>query len=242
MKPISLKEIATLGTAKQHFCDCYLVSTISALSQSKKGTRILQNNILRDADNFKINFKNINGNSEDYFVSQKEMDNLILVDQFVNPIKIEVPHNPLIKAIEVAMNKMIKRHPLKKSFFNRLVRCDESFEYNRPSRFLEMFTGIKPIAINESGIRMTLKKKKSEVLEILTKIARDKDSAFIFGTGARSIGKLNSWHCYTINDVDPAKKIITVYDHRKTSEMQLSFEDAINKFKFITGYFGENFK
>ena len=67
MKPINFEEIKSLQRVKQHFHDCYLVTSLNSLSNSENGRKILQNNILREDSNFKIKFKNVNGNQEDFF-------------------------------------------------------------------------------------------------------------------------------------------------------------------------------
>ena len=242
MKPINLSEIKSLQRAKQHFHDCYLVTSMNALSNTENGRKILQENILREGNNFNIKFKNINGKSEDFFVSEKELNDLTLCDRFFNPIELKEPHNPILKAVEVAMNKLLKKYPDKKSFINRLYKTNEEFEYNNPSRFLEMFTGIKPININENGIRMSLKNKIDEAKEVLEKIGNNETNSFIAGTGHKFIKGLTNWHCYTLENVNNANKTAKIFDNRYQEEITLSFDDFIKKIKYITGYFNEDLK
>lgn len=242
MKPINLSEMKSLQRVKQHFHDCYLVTSMNALSNTENGRKILQENILREGNNFNIKFKNINGKSEDFFVSGKELNDLTLCDRFFNPIELKEPHNPIIKAVEVAMNKLLKKYPDKKSFINRLYKTNEEFEYNNPSRFLEMFTGIKPININENGIRMSLKNKIDEAKEVLEKIGNEKTNSFIAGTGHKFIKGITNWHCYTLENVNNANKIAQIFDNRYQEEITLSFDDFIKKIKYITGYFNEDLK
>lgn len=109
MKPINLNEIKSLQRVKQHFHDCYLVTSMNALSNTENGCKTLQNNISREGNNFNIKFKNINGKSEDFFISEKEINDLTLCDQFLNPIILTEPENPILKALEVAMNKLLKK-------------------------------------------------------------------------------------------------------------------------------------
>ena len=242
MKPINLSEIKSLQRAKQHFHDCYLVTSMNALSNTENGRKILQENILREGNNFNIKFKNINGKSEDFFVSEKELNDLTLCDRFFNPIELKEPHNPILKAVEVAMNKLLKKYPDKKSFINRLYKTNEEFEYNNPSRFLEMFTGIKPININENSIRMSLKNKIDEAKEVLEKIGNEKTNSFIAGTGHKFIKGITNWHCYTLENVNNANKTAKIFDNRYQEEITLSFDDFIKKIKYITGYFNEDLK
>lgn len=242
MKPINLSEMKSLQRVKQHFHDCYLVTSMNALSNTENGRKILQENILREGNNFNIKFKNINGKSEDFFVSEKELNDLTLCDRFFNPIELKEPHNPILKAVEVAMNKLLKKYPDKKSFINRLYKTNEEFEYNNPSRFLEMFTGIKPININENGIRMSLKNKIDETKEVLEKIGNNETNSFIAGTGHKFIKGLTNWHCYTLENVNNANKTAKIFDNRYQEEITLSFDDFIKKIKYITGYFNEDLK
>ena len=242
MKPINLSEIKSLQRVKQHFHDCYLVTSMNALSNTENGRKILQENILREGNNFNIKFKNINGKSEDFFVSEKELNDLTLCDRFFNPIELKEPHNPILKAVEVAMNKLLKKYPDKKSFINRLYKTNEEFEYNNPSRFLEMFTGIKPININENSIRMSLKNKIDEAKEVLEKIGNEKTNSFIAGTGHKFIKGITNWHCYTLENVNNANKTAKIFDNRYQEEFTLSFDDFIKKIKYITGYFNEDLK
>ena len=242
MKPINLSEMKSLQRVKQHFHDCYLVTSMNALSNTENGRKILQENILREGNNFNIKFKNINGKSEDFFVSEKELNDLTLCDRFFNPIELKEPHNPILKAVEVAMNKLLKKYPDKKSFINRLYKTNEEFEYNNPSRFLEMFTGIKPININENSIRMSLKNKIDEAKEVLEKIGNEKTNSFIAGTGHKFIKGITNWHCYTLENVNNANKTAKIFDNRYQEEITLSFDDFIKKIKYITGYFNEDLK
>lgn len=242
MKPINLSEIKSLKRAKQHFHDCYLVTSMNALSITENGRKILQENILREGNNFSIKFKNINGKSEDFFITEKELDDLTLCDRFFNPIELKEPHNPILKAVEVAMNKLLKKYPDKKSFINRLYKTNEEFEYNNPSRFMEMFTGIKPLNINENGIRMSLKNKIDEAKEVLEKIGNNETNSFIAGTGHKFIKGLTNWHCYTLENVNNANKTAQIFDNRYQEGITLSFDDFIKKIKYITGYFNEDLK
>lgn len=242
MKSINLADIATLRRAKQHFHDCYLVTSLNSLSNSENGRKILQNNILREGNNFKIKFKNVNGNQEDFFITEKEIDDLTLCDRFFNPIELKEPHNPIIKAIEVAMNKLLSKFPDKKSFINRLYKTNEQFEYNNPSRFMEMFTGITPLNINEKSFRMSLRKNSDDAKGLFQQIGNNNNSSFIVGTGHNFINGMTNWHCYTLEKVDNTNKTIQIFDHRFQEKITMPFDEAVKKLKYITGYFNENLK
>lgn len=242
MKPINFEEIKSLQRVKQHFHDCYLVTSLNSLSNSENGRKILQNNILREGSSFKIKFKNVNGNQEDFFITEKEIDDLTLCDRFFNPIELKEPHNPIIKAIEVAMNKLLSKFPDKKSFINRLYKTNEQFEYNNPSRFMEMFTGITPLNINEKSFRMSLRKNSDDAKGLFQQIGNNNNSSFIVGTGHHFIKGMTNWHCYTLEKVDNKANTIQIFDNRYQEPITMSFDEAVKKLKYITGYFNESLK
>ena len=242
MKPINFEEIKSLQRVKQNFHDCYLVTSLNSLSNSENGRKILQNNILREGSNFKIKFKNVNGNQEDFFITEKEIDDLTLCDRFFNPIELKEPHNPIIKAIEVAMNKLLSKFPDKKSFINRLYKTNEQFEYNNPSRFMEMFTGITPLNINEKSFRMSLRKNSDDAKGLFQQIGNTNNSSFIVGTGHHFIKGMTNWHCYTLEKVDNKANTIQIFDNRYQEPITMSFDEAVKKLKYITGYFNESLK
>ncbi len=242
MKPIGPDEINNLRHAVQYFQDCYLVSSIGALANSPNGRKILTENIARTNNGYCIKFRNINGINKDFFVSQDEMDNLIYMDKYLNPIPISsyYPHNPIIKAIEVAMNKLLSIYPSKKPMICRIPKSNEKFEFNKPSNFLEMFTGKKPIKINEDGIRLTLKSKAKESLNIFDNISDNPDCSFVMGTSLGFHKDTSNNHCYTVAQINKKNNTIRLFEHRYLESLILTYEEAIKKFKYITGYFNED--
>ncbi len=244
MKPITTTELNNLKKAKQYFQDCYLVSSVSALARSNKGRKILTENITHTDSGYKIRFNNVNGQNQDFFVTQKEMDDLIYLDRFKNPIPIptEHPHNPIIKAIEVAMNKLLEKFPSKKPWICRFPSCNEKFEFNKPSNFLEMFTGSHPIQLNERGINLNLKSKSKESRELFNKISEDKNSSFVAGTALGFHKDITNNHCYTVTKIDKENETIELFDHRFLETLTLSYDEAIKKLKFFVGYFEKDLK
>ncbi len=242
MRPISDIEIQNLRYAVQHFQDCYLVSSIGALTNTNNGRRILTENISRTSDGFRIRFNNVYGKVEDYFATRKEMDSLIYMDEYLNPVKITVPHNPIIKAIEVAMNKLIKKHPFKKPAICRIPSCHERFEFNKPSNFLEMFTGKKPVILNESNFNISLKSKHDEAIELFKILALHPDNSFIAGSAMGFKKGIINNHCYTITYTDNQNKQIHLFDHRFLEVLTLGYDEVIRKLKFIVGYFNKDLK
>ena len=238
MRPITPHQIESLATAQQHFHDCYILSSLGILSRSKKGQKILQNNITTNGHDFNIKFQNVNGKAEDYFISEEEIHNLKFKDKKNN---LQDLHCPIVKSVELAMNKLIKNHPFQKPPLYRAMKTQQPFEYNKPSRFLELFTGQKPITLNESSLRMTLMSKLSEAGDLMMKIWEDKDSAFIIGTGIH-LGKLPSWHCFDITKVDMPSNSFTVFDHRQNAELRFPVLSGLLNFKFLTGFLGKDLK
>lgn len=240
MKPIGLNDIQDLSRARQLFHDCYLVSSLNALARSTKGQKVLQKHIAHDERGYIVRFSKINNGAKDYFITQEFLERFSVADASGKHQRIPSEHNPILKAVELAMRKLVLENPFKKSILNRMVPGFEPFEYNNPSRFMEMFTGIKPTVINEKTPFMTLKHNKEEIYDTFSKIARDGDSCFVLGTGFKRPTTFADWHCYTIKNVDAKHEKITLLEPRTHEQIGLPYEVAIQKFKFLVGYFGKD--
>lgn len=233
MVSITSSELNSLRKPVQNFADCYLVSSIGALARSNDGQKILSENVKHRGDGFRVRFQNVDSDPRDYFISENDL--------FDHPI----PYNPLgfeandiVSAIEIAMGRLLKKHPDKKPFISKLASFpfDERFEYNYPSNFMEMFTGKPPIKLNEQGLRMTLKKDKDQAVELLENIDKADDFSFVAGTGLFHTGKLTPTHCYTVEGVNTENQYLQIFDCRKQESKELSFDEAIKSIKFLTGY------
>ncbi len=236
MKPITLSEIKPLMTPIQHFSDCYMISSIGALARSEEGRKILSKNIAHRKDGFRIRFQNLYERRQDFFVTKEEMDDLISLDKYYNEVVQKYQQNPIIKAVEVAMDKLLSIHPEKKPLVSRFMRCQERFEYNKPSNFMEMFTGKTPFILNEGGLRMSLKKKIPETIDLFERLKHENDYSFVAGTGNRGKNGLVSYHCYTVVGVD-SDNFIKLYESRKKESITLNFREALDSLKFFVGYF-----
>ena len=141
-KPISHKEMQELRNATQVFSDCYLVSSINSLTRNSDGRQILKENIQKSVINekpqYKIKFQNIYNSPKDIFVTKSDFSELSRTSSDFLEV---VSENKTLKAVEIAMGKVVDSHPLLKSLFNRMADCEHSFEYNNPSRFFKIFTG-----------------------------------------------------------------------------------------------------
>lgn len=244
--PITEKEIQGLNRAKQIFSDCYLVSTLNSLTRTDSGKKILQKNIQKSLSQnskeplFKIHFPNVYNKPRDVFVYSNEIDDLYLVDKYYNIVRHGKEENSILKAVEIAMNKLIDEHPLIKSLISRIPDSVEKFEYNSPSKFMRMFTGKEPISINEHSISNTLKSKTDEVSAILNRIKKSNNNEnFVAGTGVNpSFPNLESWHCYVISKVKDNH--ITLYNQKEGLHIDMSVTTFLKQFKYITGYFSKD--
>ena len=240
MPQLNINEIRSLKYARQYFHDCYLVSSLHALAQSSNGINIIKKNITRDGTNYNIQF---DGLGKMFSVSQDEFDKLDFVDKYCNPKPPKEPYNPILQAIEIAMEKLIAAYPSKKSITCRLAQCRNKFEYNYPSNFLELFTNKKPHTINERSINMKLASKKEEAMDLFEKLDNSNSGdSFVVGTGIRLFSKLPDCHVFVLKKVDLKNNIIYILDNRVKKLIALSIEDALNNLKFITGYFNSDLK
>jgi len=239
MKPITINEVLSLQNAKQNFRDCYLVSAVSALTHTPNGRRILQNNIQKDGNNYCIKFNNVYGKPETYLVKGEECDQLILTDKYLEPVPLERPHHPIIKAIEVAMNKLLTQHPYKKPFICKIPECREKFEFNKVSNFFKMFTGISPITVNESGLKMTLLNNSDVATDLFERMRMQKDVSFVMGSGYKALFD-DLPHCWTVSEIYPDR--ILTFDNRRQTYVGTNYEQSLHKYKFICGYFNEMLK
>lgn len=240
MPQLNINEIRSLKYARQYFHDCYLVSSLHALTQSSNGINLLQKNITRDGTNYNIQF---DGLGKMFSVSQDEFDKLDFVDKYCNPKPPKEPYNPILQAIEIAMGKLIAAYPSKKSITCRLAQCRNKFEYNYPSNFLELFTNKKPHTINERSINMKLASKKEEAMDLFEKLDNSNSGdSFVVGTGIRLFSKLPDCHVFVLKKVDLKNNKIYIMDNREKKIISLSIKEALTNLKFITGYFNSDLK
>jgi len=236
-KPVGLEDVLSLRKAEQVHCDCYLVSSMEALSRSKNGKKIISDNIQNYKSIYKCTFRDLKGKPKDYYITQENINN----SRHAYKQK-----NPLLKVLNIAMERLVQRYSNKKDVLSWIIAPDQfTFEYNRPSRFMTMFTGKKPINIAESSFNLNLKSRKKEVLELFEKMGKTpgNDYSFVAGTGFRSITDTGgTWHCFTITKVDLKNKVIHAKNKRTNYINKLDFDTALKKFKFIVGYFNENLK
>lgn len=250
-RKISMKDVLSLKKSTQEYSDCYLISSLNALTNSQNGRNLLRRNIrfaqhkeylqwLKDGidvTTFKVIFNSVNKNKESFIISPKDINSHYNV--FFKQ------KNKIVFAIKMAMKKLINKYPDKKPWYCRVFKpFNQKFEYNKPSNFLKMFTGVEPINIAENDINLNLKKYKSQVLKLLEKMGKDKDNnySFVIGTGFMAPKNIAFWHCLSINKVDIENKLVYLQNKRANATMIFTFDEIIKKFKFIVGYFNENLK
>jgi hypothetical protein len=245
------KEVSTVRDAYQQFADCYLLSTLDALSKTNEGRKIISQNIQRtektnwietafpnfisNFERFKVTFQNVFGKKETYEIGEKELGKFFDVYKY--------QPNKIIFAMEIAMQKLVTQHPTKKSIFSRLRKLNKkNFEYNIPSNFMKMFTGKKPISIAEKHFNINLKGYKKEVLALLKKMSETPNNnySFIAGTGVKKLERY--WHCFVVESVDYKNQIIYLKNKRSNIPKAVSFDEAFDKLKYFVGYFEENLK
>lgn len=238
-RPLNNNEITELGRSLQIFSDCYLVSSVRALAKTADGQNILKSNIKISDDpcksHFKINFSY--PEKRDIFVTQEDINLLEFTDKYKNPVTSYKEENIILKALEIAMNKLIKEHPSAKPFICRIARCNERFEYNFVSDFMKIFTGKEPYSLNEKSLNMSLRHHKKKVYDLFERLGEEKDFNFTTGTGLTFKRGFRKFHYYIVDNVDLEKRNVELLDPRMNKIFSLSFENAIKLLKSFTGFF-----
>lgn len=227
--------VRSLKDSEQIYSDCYLLASLDALACSNNGSAILRNNVnylpdisLNDltTPRFIVNIgeKHIPVSGKDYL-------------RFA-PVN-NVQKNIIVTTFEIAFSKYIKEHTDAKPLICRIgsIFKNYNFEYNLPSNFMQLLTGKKPISIGEKNLNINLKGHDKQVIELFNKMEKNPDFSFVMGTGIKKLdGK--TWHCYSVQKVKDGK--VFVKNKRGNETKSYSYDEAINKFKYITGYFNED--
>lgn len=233
---ISNKDIDSLKDAKQYFSDCYIIGTLESLAQTENGREILKEQIHRDDDNpAQINcyLYNKNGEKEKFVVP---------------PVAIEKKYkklyanqaNDVVRSVNYSVNEYEKKYKSKPLYCRIADKFKSySFEYNIPSHFMKLFTGIEPHTIGEKSLNINLVKYKEEVLELFNRMDKEKEHSFIISTGMKALDG-HRWHVYIIQDVDMENNTITIKEKRENKPQTMSIDKALKTFKFITGYFNSD--
>lgn len=237
---------------KQKLCTCYSESTRHALLSTDKGREMLRKRIKIQQEKslepaYKITL-NANGKAETYRTTSCDYYGtyMRLYEEYyegaLNFLNEGEKRVNLGLATNIAISKMIAKHPTMKSFFSRiykfpLIRNTRS-EFNKPSRAFEWFTSKPPIAIGEKSWNFNLKKYASEVVDTLNSFEQGK-SSFVVVSANKKINGIDKWHCLSIINVDKEKKTVDLMNKRDNKVTTFTFDDVINHCKAIVGM---NFK
>ena len=161
---ITDKDIDSLKDAKQHFSDCYIMTTLETLSQTSNGRKVLKKQINRDDSNPEIincYLYNKDGKREKFSVPTSFATN-----EYSKLFKYQP--NEIVRSVNISVNEFEKKYKAK-PFISQIRdnTKDYVFEYNFPSNFMKMITGVEPIVIGESNLNIDLMKYKDEVCNFL---------------------------------------------------------------------------
>ena len=236
---ITEKEIDSLSSAKQHFSDCYIMSTLDTLSKTKNGRKCIKEHIVRDDLNpFLINCYLYTPNGEKLKYS---IPSNAVVSGYEKLYKYQP--NELIRTVDISVGEYEKKYKAK-PWICRFTDDFKtySFENSLPSLFMTMITGIKPtLNIAETDFNIDLSSKKDEVMKLFERMDKDKNHSLVIGTGLKMLDG-SSWHVYVLEDVNLANNTITVKNKRGNIKKTLNIDTALNTFKFIVGYFDKDLK
>ena len=235
----------------QIIANCFDEATRYALLASEKGRELLKNRIkIQKGENILPAYKlklNVNGKDEvykstkiDYFSSSSDLYN-----DYYNisrgGLNFENSKVRLSLGVNIAVCKLVKKHPSMKPFLSRLymfpIIVNRACEYNKPSNAFKWFTGKTPISYGEEITSLSLKKHKKQVLYLLNDLGNkeSKDYSFVAVTGCKKIKEISSWHTLPIISVDSKNKTLKILDKRTNNMTNISFDDFINSFKSIIG-------
>ena len=232
---ITDKEIDGFKEAKQHFSDCYIMTTLETLSHTENGREILKEQIQHD-DNIpnQINcyFYKRNGEKELFSVPTKTA-----IKEYEKVY--EHQPNEIIRSIDISVNEYEKKYETKHPFCKVGDTFKYLFEYNLPSNFMTMLTGKEPRVIGETDYNLNLIKYKDEVMELFEQMDKEKEHSFVISTGLKPLDG-HRWHVYVIENVDLTNNTITVKEKRGNKPQTMSIDEALKNFKFIAGYFNSD--
>ena len=231
--PISDKDIDGFEQAKQHFSDCYLMTTLETLSHTQNGRKILKEQIQYDNGNPNIincYLYKSNGEKEKYSIPSdrvmKGYEKLYAAQD-----------NKIIRSMDVSVAEYENKYQAKPL----ICRITDNFktyafENNLPSHFMKVFTGVEPRVIAEKDFNIDLNGYRAEVMELFKRMDKEKKHSFVIGTGMKMLDG-RTWHVYILEDVDLENNTVTVKEKRGNNPRVMTIDTALNTFKYIAGYF-----
>ena len=234
---ITDKDIDDFKDARQHFSDCYIMSTLETLSHTKNGRKILKKQIQRDDNN--PNLINCylyapNGTREKYPIPTNAV-----VKGYEKLYKAQ--NNELVRSVDITVGEYENKYKAK-PWICRFTDDFKtySFENSLPSPFMTILTGKKPtVNIAETDFNIDLDSKRNEVMELFKRMQTDKEHSLVIGTGLKMLDG-RTWHVYVLEDVDLDKNTITDKNKRGNVVKTMNIDTALNTFKFIVGYFDKD--
>ncbi len=235
---ITDKDIDGFEASKQHFSDCYLMTTLETLSHTPNGRKVLKEHIEYDDKNPKLincYLFSPNDTTEKYSIPTNA-----IVKGYEKLYRLQP--NEVIRSMDVSVGEYEKKHKAKPwicRFTDNFK--DYSFENNLPSHFMKIFTGVEPRVIAEQDFNFDLNGYRDEVMNLFERMDKEKQHSFVIATGVKMLdGK--TWHVYILEDVNLKDGTVTVKEKRGNKPRKMSIEAALNTFKFIVGYFDSDLK
>ena len=234
---ISNKEIDELTDAKQHFSDCYLMTSLETLSHSENGRKILKEHIKHD---------DINPNIINCYLFTPQGQRImyrIPTDRIIKGYNklYKAQPNEIIRSMDISVaeyEKKFKSKPWICRFTDNFKNYE--FENNLPSHFLKIFTGKNPtVNIGEQDFNLDLSNYKDEVMKLFERMDKEKNHSLLIGTGIKMLNG-RSWHVYVLQDVDLKNNTVTVKEKRSNKPQVMNIDMALNTFKYIVGYFNSD--
>ena len=247
-RAISDNELEALKVEKQVISNCYEESVRYSLLRSPEGKKLLRKRIkIEDGKTQEPAYKislNINERNENYrstILDYYGKYSSLYRDYFKTPLDFinaaERQTSPSL-GINIAISKMICRHPSQKPLISRLYMfpliSNRLCEHNKPSNAYKWFTGKTPVEIGETTASLTLKNFANETRELLNKINPNVDS-FICILGSKKIPGIDKWHCLPIIGINKQDNTLDVINKKNNKILTFTFDEFINKFKAIVG-------
>lgn len=235
---ISDKDIDGFKNAKQHFSDCYLMTTLETLSHTPNGCKVLKEHIQYDDKNPKLMncyLYNPMGENEKFVVPTNAV-----VKGYDKLYKYQP--NEIIRSMDVSVAEYEDKYKAK-PWICRFTDSFKtySFENNLPSHFMKILTGKKPRIIAETDYNIDLSGYKDEVMKLFKQMEEEKKYSFVIGTGVKMLDS-RTWHVYVIENVNLEDNTITVKEKHANKPRTMNIDTALNTFKFIVGYFDSDLK
>jgi len=234
---ISNKDIYSLRTGQQHFSDCYLVSALESLTHTPNGRKILKGQIQYDdvnPDLINCYFYTPNGTKTKYAIP---------VSNILEGYEKVYRHQPnkIARSLDISVaeyEKEYKSKPLICRIGDKFKNF--AFEFNMPSHFMKMMTGMEPsVNIAERSFNFNLKPYKEEVMELFERMDKDKNHCMVMGSGIKRVDG-RRWHVYVIEDVNLAENTVTLKNKRGNISKTIPIDKALKNFKYIVGYFDKD--